>query len=161
MLTNISWTDYFIAVAILLAIYYLFVGLKYFSADFKDLLSGKRKQNFKAALSSNDENEESIPSTGESATTEINAFEETSDDEFAEVEHLIERLKVVIADASPKKLVPEEFKHYLHLVLKEYPSVQNSPLRPSVNELIVSECEKYSAVTLSEDEVDLLWKGAV
>lgn len=160
MLTNISWTDYLIAVAILLAIYYLFVGLKYFSADFKDLFSGKRKQNFKAVLS-NDANEESIHSTRESATTEINAFEETSDDEFAEVEHLIERLKVVIADASPKKLVPQEFKHYLHLVLKEYPSVQNSPLRSSVNELIVSECEKYSAVTLSEDEVDLLWKDDV
>jgi len=160
MLTNISWTDYLIAVAIFLTIYYLYVGLRYFSADFKDLFSGKRKQNFKAALS-NDAKEESIQSAGESATIEINAFEETSDDEFAEVEHLIGRLKIVIADASPKKLVPQEFKHYLHLVLQEYPSVQNSPLRSSVNELIVSECEKYSAVTLSEDEVDLLWKGVV
>jgi hypothetical protein len=160
MLTNISWTDYLIAVAILLTIYYLYVGLRYFSADFKDLFSGKRKQNSKTALS-NDADDESTLSTGESTPAEINAFDETSDDEFAEVEHLIERLKVVIADASPKKLVPQEFKHYLHLVLKEYPSVQNSPLRSSVNELIVSECEKYSAVTLSEDEVDLLWKGAV
>ena len=158
MLTNISWTDYLIAVAILLAIYYLFVGLRYFSADLKDFFSGKR--NFKAALS-NDADEESTLSAGESTPAEINAFDETSDDEFAEVEHLIERLKGVITDASRKKLIPQEFTHYLHLVLKEYPSVRNSPLRSSVNELIVSECEKYSAVTLSEDEVDLLWKGAV
>lgn len=158
MLTNISWTDYLIAVAILLAIYYLFVGVRYFSSDFKDLFSGKRK--LKAALS-NDTDGETILSTGEIATTDINAFEEVSDDEFAEVEHLIERLKVVIADASHKKLVPQEFKHYLHLILKEYPSAQNSPLLSSVNELIISECEKYSAVTLSEDEVDLLWKDDV
>ncbi|HQS22844.1 MAG: hypothetical protein B7Y11_01415 [Sphingobacteriia bacterium 24-36-13] len=160
MLTNISWTDYLIAVAILLAIYYLYVVVQYFSADIQEFFYRKRKVNFKAALS-NDTDGGTILSAEESSGTEIDAFEETSDDEFAEVEHLIERLKGVIADASTKKLVPQEFKHYLHLVLKEYPSVQNSPLRSSVNELIVSECEKYSAVTLSEDEVDLLWKDAV
>jgi len=47
------------------------------------------------------------------------------------------------------------------MVLKEYPSVRYSPLRSSINELIVSECQKYGAVTLNEDEVELLWKEAV
>lgn len=160
MLTNISWTDYLIGVAILLAIYYLFVGVRYFSADFKDFFSGKRKLKFKTALS-NDTDGETILSVGENNPAEITAFDETLDHDFAEVEHLIERLKGVIADASGKKLIPQEFTHYLHLVLKEYPSVRNSSLRSSVNELIVSECEKYSAVTLSEDDVDLLWKDDV
>ncbi len=159
MFTNISWTDYFVAVVLLLAIYYLFVGVRYYSADLKDLISGKQRPNFRVALP-RDLSDESILSTEENYPNESPAFETTADDDFAEVEHLIERVKGVIADASGKKLIPQEFKQYLHLVLREYPNIKNSPLRSSINELIASECEKYGAVTLSEEEVELLWKDA-
>ena len=156
MLTNISWRDYFITVIILLAIYYFFVAIRYYSRDIKDLLSAKRKLNLKAALPCNSKGE--YPSTiGGNIHSEA-SFEETTDKEFTEVEHLIERLKVLIGDASRRKMIPQEFKQYLSLVLKEYPSVKNCSLRASVNELIVSECEKYGTVTLTEDEVDLVWK---
>jgi len=160
MFTNISWTDYFVAVVLLLAIYYLFVGVRYYSSDLKDLFSGKRNPDFRTALS-HDRAGEGILSTEKKYPNEIPPFETTTNDDFAEVEHLIDRLKSVIADASGKKLIPKEFKQYLHLVLQEYPNIQNSPIRSSINELVASECEKYSAVTLSEDEVDLLWKDAM
>jgi len=155
MFTNISWTDYFIAVTILLAIYYLFVGIRYYSGELKDLLSGKRKLNLRTALPNNSRGENPSTNYGYIHPSEA-SFEETTDEEFTEVEHLIERLKALIADASHRKMIPQEFKQYLSLVLKEYPSVKNSSLRASVNELIISECEKYGAVTLTEDEVDLV-----
>jgi hypothetical protein len=156
MFTNISWTDYFIAVIILLTIYYLFVGIRYYSRDIKDLLSGKRKSNLKAALPYNSKGEYPL-TIGGNIHSEA-SFEETTDKEFTEVEHLIERLKTLIADASCRKMIFQEFKQYLSLVLKEYPAVKNSSLRGSVNEFIVSECEKYGTITLNEEEVDLLWK---
>lgn len=158
MFTNISWTDYFITVAILLAIYYLFIGIRYYSGDIKDLLSGKRTLKFKGA----------VPATGsrynqddEQNPSAAVGFENTSDGEFTEVEHLIERLKSIIEDAFQRKLILQEFKQYVSSVLKEYPSVKYSPLRSSINELILSECEKYEGVTLTEGEVDLLWKDTV
>ena len=157
MFTNISWTDYFITVIILLAIYYLFVGIRYYSGDIKDLLSGKRKLSLKTALPYNLRGEYSSIIGANSQPSEA-SFEETADEEFTEVEHLIERLKALIADASHRKMIPQEFKQYLSLVLKEYPTVKNSSLRASVNELIVSECEIYGTVTLTEDEMDLVWK---
>ena len=160
MFTNILWTDYFIVVAISLTFYYLFVGLRYYSSDLKDLFSGKRKHDFRAALP-NDTSCESILTSEENYTGENTAIKEIMDDDFAEVEHLIKRIKEVIADASGKKLIPQEFKQYLHLVLQEYPNIKNSPFRSSINELVVSECEKYGAVTLSEDEVEMLWKDAM
>lgn len=43
MLKNISWTDYIIAVAIALIIYYIFVAARYFADELKELFSGKRK----------------------------------------------------------------------------------------------------------------------
>lgn len=159
MFTNISWTDYFITVTILLAIYYLFVGIRFYAGGIKDLLSGKRKLNLKTALYYNSKSE--YPSDAEGNIHPEASFEETTDKEFTEVEHLIERLKELIADASRRKMIPQEFKQYLSLVLKEYPSVKNSSLRTSVNELIVSECEKYGTVTLTEDEVDLVWKDSM
>lgn len=158
MLKNISWSDYIIAVAILLAIYYLFIGMRYFSGEIKDLLSGKQKFKFRAALPND---HAAYSPDDEQSLQETDGFEKITDDEFTEVEHLIERLKAVIADASRRKLIPEEFKQYLNMVLKEYPSVRYSPLRSSINELIVSECQKYGAVTLNEDEVELLWKDTV
>jgi hypothetical protein len=147
------------AVVILLAIYYLFVGIRYYSRDIKDLLSGKRKLNLKTAISNN-LNREDLRYEEDSRPADA-SFGETTDEEFAEVEHLIERLKALIADASGRKMIPQEFKQYLSLVLKEYPSVRSSSLRSSVNELIVSECQKYGAVTLTEEEVDLLWKDSM
>jgi hypothetical protein len=158
MFTNISWTDYFIAVIILLTIYYLFVGIRYYSRDIKDLLSGKRKLNLKTALANNSKGEYPIR---EENFHPSEAFEETTGKELTQVEHLIERLKTLIADASRRKMISQEFKQYLSLVLKEYSTVKNSSLRASINELIVSECEKYGTVTLKKEEVDLLWKSSM
>ena len=160
MFTNISWTNYLVAVLLLLTIYYLFVGVRYYSADLKDLFSGKQNPDFRTALS-NDTDGENILRTEENYTNERPAFAITTDDDFAEVEHLIDRLKSVIADASGKKLIPQEFRQYLQLVLQEYPNIRKSPIRSSINELVASECEKYGAVTLSDDEVELLWKDVM
>ncbi|MCH5688781.1 hypothetical protein LWM68_33710 [Niabella sp. W65] len=108
MLKNISWSDYIIAVAILLAIYYLFVGVRYFSAEIKDLLSGKRKPKLRTV--SSDNNGMSYPGD-EPDQQELVGFEKTTDDEFTEVEHLIERLKAVVADASRRKLIPRNLNN--------------------------------------------------
>lgn len=160
MLTNISWTDYIIAVAILLAAYYFFVVMRYFFADLKDLVTGKRELKFRAVIPDDTDEIESIQPSEKNFNGASPAFETTTDDDFVEVEHLIERLKSVIADASGKKLIPQELKQYLHLVLQEYPNIKNSPFRNSINELVASECEKYGAVTLGEDEVEQLWTDA-
>lgn len=158
MLQHISWSGYIQAVIVLLILYYFFVGARYFSGEIKALFSGKRKLAFKAALPAVNDRYDRDNEPGQQTN---NGFEETTDDAFAEVEHLIDRLKTVIADASQRKLVPEELKQYLRLVLKEYPALRYSPLRSSISELIQSECEKHRAVALNEEEVELLWKDAV
>jgi len=152
MFTQISWTDYLLAVSILLAIYYLFVGVRYFSGDLKALLAGKRKLTLKPSGFPQNEPLQNATSENNPATPD-----ERTDDEFAEVEHLIEKVKTMIADALGKQLVKEEFRQYLCLVLKEFPSIKTSVLRPSVNELIVSECEKQGIGAFNEEEVDALW----
>lgn len=67
----------------------------------------------------------------------------------------------MIAGTANKNCVKEEFIRYIQLILKEYPDLKSSPFQPAISELIVSECEKYGFVILSEDEVVMLWNKVV
>ena len=92
---------------------------------------------------------------------ELYSLENTTEGEFAEIEELIERVKDTIADASRKNANNSELKQTIHAVLKEYPSVKYSPLRTSVNELIITECQKYGLAALKERGADELWVTGV
>lgn len=155
MLKNISWTNFITTIVIGLAIYYLFIGIRYYSDEIKDILSGRKKIKLKPALHQ-DKSRASIDETSIERGTL--GFENTSDEEFDETEHLIEQLKAAIEYGAGRKLIPEEFKMSLVMVLKQYPAIKYSPLRPSINELILSECDKFQITALNEREVDLLWR---
>lgn len=152
MLNNITWTEYIIAVAILTTFYYLYIGLRYFRGDIQNLLAGKQKsQPAFIPVQQDAFPKEAFPEQSED-------LRETGEDQFELVGQLIEELKSIIADASRENLEPNEFKPTISQVLKEYPGIEKSPLRGSVNELIVTEWEKNSAVVLTLEEVDVLWR---
>lgn len=157
MFTNISWSNYLVVVSITIVIYYVFVVTLYYRTNLKDLLSGRRRKFFEPAALKRPVIENNL-STGNIQQHQTTASGETTDGDFAEAEQLAERLKTVIADASSRAIIPQEFRQYLHMILKEYPSIQTSALRPAINEMIVSECKRYGTVTLREEEVDALWK---
>lgn len=154
MLKSISWSEYIFGVTILLAVYYLIVGIKFFSTEIMQFLSVRRKRIFKPELETVGDSEIDIEPDGK--TTE--GFAQTSEREFEEVEQLIERLKEVIELASRKSLISEEFKYQLSMLLKEYSAVRDSPIQASVSEFIISECQKYGTVALSVEEMELLWR---
>ena len=157
MFTNISWTDYLVAVGAVSAIYYLFVGIRYYSADLKELLSGERELKFRKGRNFPEKN---FPST-QKAYRESSEPDTIAEDGPAGVEYLTERLTGVIAEASGTRLKADEFKRYLRLVLREYPHIKNSPLRFAINELIASQCKKYGAVALSEQDAEQLWEDVL
>lgn len=157
MFTNISWTEYLFAVAVALVIYYSFVGIRYLPKELKGLLTGKSKLRFRPAVSEYDDGDDNI-AVPDGSNVRTSSEE---DDAFAEVEELISRTKEAIANASRKKYVPQEFKHYLQLLLREYPNIKNSDLRSSINELVIMECERHGVVTLNEEEADMLWNDTV
>ncbi len=151
MFTQISWPDYITYVAAATIIYYLVIGLKYFRDDLTNAFQSKGGQLSRADFFDDDEPIDKVIESDE------NSFVNTSDEDFADVEELIKRIKDVISNTTNLNLNLEDFKKYLSLTLHEYPSIQNSALKPSINELIVSECAKNGAVKLSENEVAMLW----
>jgi hypothetical protein len=157
MFTNISWGNYIIVVVLLLASWYLFIGLRFYFDDIKEIVTGKRKLQFRGtsgglnAASDNDLSDldfEITTSKSESAA---------SDTIFQEVDGLVKRLKYVITEAIQRKLGKQEFEEYMRKVLAAYPLLRDSPYRSSVDELIVSEYEKQGSILLTQQEVNGLW----
>ena len=158
MFTNISWGNYIVVVVLLLASWYLFVGLRFYFDDIKGIVTGKRKLQFHRLGKTNYQEPQSELNYQDSpeVTSTQSSFGEF-DTTFQDVDALVERLKNVIADAAKKKLHKQEFLDYIKLILKEYPSVKDSPFRSSVSELIVSECNKTESITLTQEEAERLW----
>lgn len=165
MFTSISWTNYIVVIVLLLVIYYIIIGIWFYSSDLKNLLSGNKKFKLRPPIGIKELQNDSNPIAHEQALSEIdkdrNAIDETNDEISLEVDHLIIKLKEAIADASHKKYFQPEFFLYLQLIIKEYPMVKNSQFQSVINELIISECNKYGSVMLDEEEVALLWNELV
>ncbi|MCC9073505.1 hypothetical protein LNQ49_18165 [Flavobacterium sp. F-65] len=158
MFTNISWGNYIVVVILLLTSWYLFVGFRFYFDDLKEVISGKRKLQFRRLGDPNygdfqsEENDQETPAPTLSQPT-FGEFDTT----FQDVDALVARLKSFITDAAKKKLVKKEFTYYLQLLLREYPSVKDSAFRSSVSELIVTECKTLDAVSVTQAEAEGLW----
>lgn len=157
MFTNISWTDYIVVVTILLAIYYLFVGLRFYFHELKNIVSNGKFQfgGVSNKVPSKIKNHgELIPEPIEPSQ---DSLVEDNNETFQEVENLIHRLKEAIEEGVIKQLAKQDFSKNLRSILKEYPSLKNSTFRAAIIELIVSESEKYGSTTLNGNEVEVLW----
>ena len=151
MLSNITWTEFFAGIFLIAAIYYLYVVIKFYPEKLKGLFASK---NLNATEQS------PFVKYAENDVIEANRDEEQIESEHSdldEVEDMVTELVTKIQSCSEKQMVDGEFKQALRLVLRGKPLLKTSPYRPSINELIVSECGKHGTFTLSEKEVDFLW----
>lgn len=158
MFTNISWGNYITGFALLTASWYLFVGLRFYFKEIKEIAAGKRKIGLPKRKSENYQvfpsalNDQYFPKSTLPATP-FKEFDTT----FEEVDILIEGLKNVIADSSHRKLGKPEFIINLKIILKDYPSVKTSAFSSSVSEFIVAECDKLKYTDLNQKEAEALW----
>lgn len=164
MFTTISWVNYIVVVALLVASWYLFVAFRFYLDEIKEIVTGSRKLQFwpvseKTEIQMDyDLKDFDLPESASPIST--SSFEE-SDTTFRDVDALVERLKFVVADAIKRKFLKQELLDYLRLVLREYPTVKNSAFRSSVSEFIVSECTKLELINLLQTEVEELWDDKI
>lgn len=143
MFTGISWATYGIIVSVALIAYYLFIGFKYYFAG-AEVIPTRKSRIQNQAPGEISEEPIAIPATDH-------------DDRL--MRELAGKLASVIDVASANNHSAQELKQSLRPVLNEYSSVKNSPVRSSINQMIVAECNKNASITLREDEVEQLWDG--
>ncbi|WP_374173165.1 hypothetical protein [Flavobacterium tructae] len=156
MFTNISWGSYLTAVIVLLLIWYFVIILKFYSKDLRKIFSGEKKLKFPLLKkTSKNKIEDERPQKSLSSS-----FSE-SFDTLEDAEELSGRILQTVEESIQMNLSKEQFQNYLRMVLEEYPYVKISSLRENINNLIVSECEKYPRLYLTFAEVDSLWEETI
>lgn len=151
MLSNISWMQFFTGMGSILVIYYLYVLVRYYPDKLKGLFAGKKGTEINPSF---------LQHNGSEPTADAQSSEEEYD-EFKEIENLVSTLQDVIREGSENINEVGDFKKEIAVVLRRAYDLRESPYRPSINELIKSECSKYRTFTLSEREVDALWDETV
>ena len=165
MFTSISWANYIETVFILLIIYYLVVGFKFYGQELKLLVSGSRKlpigiPSAEADLENEQDQNLSLQNRQADLFSSGKRFmpsEQETDETFEQVQELTGRLKDVIAEAISKNYIKEEFILSLQLVIRKYQFLKGSPFMVAINNLIVSECEKQGYLLLDAEERVMLW----
>jgi len=163
MFTHISWANYLFVAALLLTAWYIIIGLKFYFHDLRNIFTGKIKFTLKGAFKTY-----SFKQRKQTTNSELPDFDdkplldmEENDNLFKVVDELISKLKSAISDAVSKKYNKQEFIFLLQLTLKEYSILKRSPFQVAVNDLIASECEKFSFIRLSAVELMELWNEVV
>ena len=156
MLSKISWAEYLLVMGILVSAYYLFILVRFYSSDLMEIILRNRKEKLP--------NLADVPEQGQAERQLFNEperyaqpFEQTTDDTFEHVEHLITALQQIISESADQQADKEEFASRLTGVIYEYPQLKDSAFEQAINELILTECSKYGYLPLNEQEIGLLW----
>lgn len=150
MLSNISWTTYFISVATATTAWYIIIGLKYYMNDLQSFLKKivasrsvkNRQPDGGSAFDNDDRNEFSA---------------NDPDDLMSSVQELVAKLKKAIAEASERQFKKAESMYSLQRILRQYPAVKDSSYRTSIEQLIQLEVQRTGFMTLDAEEVAMLW----
>ncbi|WP_294958327.1 hypothetical protein [uncultured Flavobacterium sp.] len=158
MLNSISWNSYLVAVVTLLLLWYLYTGLRYYSSEIKQILSGRKKIGF-PSFGKKTRNDSFHSSNQEDVNpTNLNEAFEESFATLDEVKELSVRITEAVSESAAIKRSKEEFKNYIRLILSDYPYVKISSLRDNVNNLLAYQSKKHPELLLTSGEADELWE---
>jgi hypothetical protein len=158
MLNHYSWTSYLEAVVLLLVIYYLFIGIRFYRDDIRAFFS-QRNSTVPEVLPEPPVNEEPLTLHAEFNNQDQYVQDNYPDNDIRETDDLIAEAKSLINAAANKAYGPESLITRLRELFSKYTSLKTSPHRPAINEMIVSECERTGVAELTEDEVDEWWRN--
>lgn len=159
MFTSISWVNYLVVVALLLSVYYLILGVYFYSRDLRRFFAGLQKAGIRAGPETNTSN----PFASQDAPgffnmeAEANASQDSAaqatENTSQEIEQLDAELIAAIEEAQAKKYSKEEFLLLLMMVLKEYPAFKGSPFEPDIRNLILTESKKQDSISLTKEDI--------
>jgi len=137
LMNHFTWTQYLETLAVLLIIYYVVVFFKYYLPEVQNKLQHNKPA--PAAAFSVLQYQEPV------------ATEEAEDPLVRETETLISQLKLAIGEGYDPAAIRN--------ILEDHPMIKDTALRPAINELVVTECEKIGAALLTEAEVNEWWEA--
>lgn len=159
LLNHLSWASYFETVMTLLVLYYVFVGVRFYAADIQKLTGHIAKNDARRDLADSLLYQETGNPANNTNVPESYTDDNYPDKDILEADKLTAAVKGCILAASGKAYAPDQLIPQIKDIFNRHPSLKNSPHRPAINELVVSECGRTGVAELTEDEVDAWWSG--
>lgn len=133
MLSKITWQEYFFIVAVLLVLYYAFIGLKFYRPQIMQVIS--RKLGDQSFFSK------------QSAEAAVNELEDVARD-----------LRYAVLERAE---LPANKAHLLNAIclrLKHYPGMKRPAFRVAINNYIILHAKEICAIEFSEAELNTAWQ---
>jgi hypothetical protein len=158
-----SWADYFMAVAVMLAVYYSIYAIKFYGRQLRGLISPggalwQHGQRMRATVSPHQPSHQSSAQAGladPSVPGEISVGHDKK--MFTELMGLGSQLTGLIEEAHQKSYDAAELALLLQMVLKDHPTAQSASFRLAINQFIDNQCAKYGFIHLSERDKAVIW----
>lgn len=139
-MNHFTWTQYLETLAVLLIIYYVVILAKFYVPEIQQKINGAQPA--------------TAAPIGALQYTPEPVAEEIEDPLVMQTEQLIGSLKGFIQNAPSQ---PAAIATGIREIFKNYEMIKDTQLRPAINELVVTECEKKGAALLTEAEVNEWW----
>ena len=156
MFKDISWTDYIKVVSAMTILYYLTVTVIIYRKKILSLFKTRYELEGNDAARADKESTATIPS-GLRAEREF----EDSIPLGEPIERFAKDLRVLLGSKTSAEHGSKQLVEEIRSVLSRFPSLHDLGLRDTLNEFILSECERCQVIIPNVDELDAMWKGAV
>lgn len=158
MLKDISWMDYIKVVSAMIILYYLTVVVILYRTKMLSLFKTRYELEGgdEAFTETQKESSDTVPS-------DLRAEREFEDSiPLGEpIERFAKDLRGLLGSKTSAEHGSKQLFEEIRSVLSRFPSLHDQGLRDTLNEFILSECERCQVIIPNVDELDAMWKGAV
>lgn len=155
MIFQISWTDYFLTILALLAVYYAIILFTFYRKDFASILSKKAIPAAGWESITGSENSLAV-SPGKSGSVDKRSIAPNSGELL--VQSLADELAAFLQQAGEGNFDKSQIGNSLSLLLQKYTVLAASPYKEVIQNLMIQQCESYCSVHFSEAEIERLWR---
>lgn len=142
MLGKVSWGEFGAVMVILLVLYYLVIGAKYYREEIKKLLGGGFPKRVTAEKETG----------GETSTADYGGA-----DSIDELEAVVNDIRYAILDRAGKGASKPELLRQLKARLENYTGLRKPAFRVAINNYIIQHAEEICGVVFSEGELNGAW----
>ncbi len=141
MLSSVTWGEFMVTVIVVIILYYLFIGFRYYREEIKSLLSGRLSK-----ANPQKEQQQTIPDDAQD-----------NDDLFDELETVVNDLRYEVLDKAGKKTSKQELLEQLKNQLRGYSGLQRPAYRTAINNYIIMHAKEICGIDFSEWELNNAW----
>ena len=165
MFYSISWQGYWVAIAILTALYYLIICLFYYRSNFYTWIQHLQGRRPKVTTST------SVPYLHEPEPTDevrqSSLFEEASNAVESEpagsdtsiTNGFTDELDAFLRQAKQQRLVRQELLYGLQRLLNKYPALKQVTYKEVLSRLLIERCEQICSIRLSVEDLEGIGTG--